>query len=92
MNPNGSEYSVVGLTSPDGRHLCMMPHPERVFMKFQWPYWPEKWTNPVSPWLKMFQNAREWCESHSSVCYKKHNEEIRFRNIHEVHRGGGSTA
>ena len=23
MNPNGSEGAVVGLTSPDGRHLCM---------------------------------------------------------------------
>ena len=62
MNPNGSENAVVGLTSPDGRHLCMMPHPERMFMKFQWPYWPEEWTTPVSPWLQMFQNAREWCE------------------------------
>ena len=62
MNPNGSENAIVGLTSPDGRHLCMMPHPERMFMKFQWPYWPEEWETPVSPWLKMFQNAREWCE------------------------------
>lgn len=60
-NPNGSNDSIVGLTSPDGRHLCIMPHPERLFMKFQWPYWPEGWTNPVSPWLKIFQNAREWC-------------------------------
>ena len=62
MNPNGSENAIVGLTSPDGRHLCMLPHPERMFMKFQWPYWPEEWETPVSPWLKMFQNAREWCE------------------------------
>ena len=68
MNPNGSEGTVVGLTSPDGRHLCMMPHPERLFMKYQWPYWPEEWESPVSPWLKMFQNAREWCERQWCVC------------------------
>ena len=68
MNPNGSEGAVVGLTSPDGRHLCMMPHPERLFMKYQWPYWPEEWESPVSPWLKMFQNAREWCERQWRVC------------------------
>ena len=70
FNPNGSQDAIVGLASPDGRHLCMMPHPERLFMKFQWPYWPEGWTNPVSPWLKLFQNAREWCISHCSVCWR----------------------
>ena len=64
FNPNGSEDAIVGLTSPDGRHLCMMPHPERVFMKYQWPYWPEQWDMTVSPWLQMFQNARKWCETH----------------------------
>lgn len=64
FNPNGSRDSIVGLTSPDGRHLCIMPHPERLFMKFQWPYWPEEWTNSVSPWMKLFQNAREWCINH----------------------------
>ena len=64
FNPNGSLESIVGLTSPDGRHLCIMPHPERLFMKYQWPYWPEEWTNSVSPWMKLFQNAREWCINH----------------------------
>ena len=67
MNPNGSEGAVVGLTSPYG-HLCMMPHPERLFMKYQLPYWAEEWESPVSPWLKVFQNAREWCERQWCVC------------------------
>ncbi|KAF0296286.1 Phosphoribosylformylglycinamidine synthase [Amphibalanus amphitrite] len=28
-NPNGSPGGVAGLCSPDGRHLAVMPHPER---------------------------------------------------------------
>ena len=30
FNPNGSSRGIAGLTSPDGRHLAMMPHPERL--------------------------------------------------------------
>ncbi len=65
FNPNGSPVGIAALCSPDGRHLAMMPHPERSFLKWQWPYQPEDWksaTHQISPWLKMFQNAREWCE------------------------------
>jgi phosphoribosylformylglycinamidine synthase len=62
MNPNGSVQGIAAVCSQDGRHLAMMPHPERLFIKWQWPYWPEKWsTLKTSPWLKLFQNAREWC-------------------------------
>jgi len=31
-NPNGSPHGIAGLSSPDGRHLVMMPHPERAFL------------------------------------------------------------
>lgn len=31
-NPNGSDYSIAGLASADGRHLAMMPHLERAFL------------------------------------------------------------
>ena len=65
FNPNGSMCGITALCSPDGRHLAMMPHPERAFLKWQWPYQPEDWKDAVdqtSPWLKMFQNVREWCE------------------------------
>lgn len=65
LNPNGSEDAIVGLTTYDGRHTCMMPHPERVFLPYQWPYWPQNWDYKVSPWLKMFQNARQWCEENN---------------------------
>lgn len=64
FNPNGSANGIAALCSPDGRHLAIMPHPERTFLKWQWPYMPEDWKKNLkaSPWLKMFQNAREWCE------------------------------
>ena len=63
-NPNGSPQGIAALTSPDGRHLVMMPHPERAFLKWQWPWMPRDWRRDLeaSPWLRMFQNAREWCE------------------------------
>ncbi|HPP41843.1 MAG TPA: phosphoribosylformylglycinamidine synthase [Syntrophorhabdaceae bacterium] len=64
FNPNGSPYGITGLCTEDGRHLAIMPHPERTFLKWQWPYMPEEMNKDlkVSPWLKMFQNARLWCD------------------------------
>ena len=63
-NPNGSPGGIAGLCSPDGRHLAMMPHPERTFLKWHWGWMPREWRHELeaSPWLRMFQNAREWCE------------------------------
>jgi len=64
FNPNGSPYGITGLCTEDGRHLAIMPHPERAFLKWQWPYMPEEMNKNLraSPWLKMFQNARLWCD------------------------------
>jgi phosphoribosylformylglycinamidine synthase len=64
-NPNGSPRGIAGLCSPDGRHLAMMPHPERTATLWQWGWMPKDWRENLqaSPWLKMFQNAREWCEN-----------------------------
>ena len=62
MNPNGSVYGIAGLCSSDGRHLAVMPHPERCFQMWQWPYKPPNWVRDgPSPWLRMFQNAHSWC-------------------------------
>ena len=63
FNPNGSPEGITALCSPDGRHLAMMPHPERTFLKWQWAWMPEAMKRDLkaSPWLRMFQNAREWC-------------------------------
>jgi phosphoribosylformylglycinamidine synthase len=64
FNPNGSPAGIAGLCSPDGRHLALMPHPERAVLTWQWGWLPQdlKRSLPASPWLRMFQNAREWCE------------------------------
>jgi phosphoribosylformylglycinamidine synthase len=64
FNPNGSPDGIAALCSPDGRHLSIMPHPERTFLKWQWPWMPEQWrgTLNASPWIKIFQNARKWCD------------------------------
>lgn len=63
FNPNGSPQGITALCSPDGRHLAMMPHPERTFMKWQWPWMPAEWQTGLaaSPWLRLFQNAYHWC-------------------------------
>lgn len=66
-NPNGSPDGITALCSPDGRHLAMMPHPERCFRLWQWPWMPSSWQQlEASPWLRMFQNARTWCVEHKS--------------------------
>ncbi|GLT75444.1 hypothetical protein SLA2020_471690 [Shorea laevis] len=64
FNLNGSPLGVAAICSPDGRHLAMMPHPERCFLMWQFPWYPKHWDvdkKGPSPWLRMFQNAREWC-------------------------------
>eukprot|EP00540_Astrosyne_radiata_P000642 CAMPEP_0116830446 /NCGR_PEP_ID=MMETSP0418-20121206/4766_1 /TAXON_ID=1158023 /ORGANISM="Astrosyne radiata, Strain 13vi08-1A" /LENGTH=562 /DNA_ID=CAMNT_0004459547 /DNA_START=75 /DNA_END=1764 /DNA_ORIENTATION=+ len=63
FNPNGSPAGLAALCSEDGRHLAMMPHPERVFKSWQWPWTPPEWKDyQEGAWLKMFQNARLFCE------------------------------
>jgi phosphoribosylformylglycinamidine synthase len=64
FNPNGSPFGMTGLCTPDGRHLAMMPHPERSFLKWQWAWLPGHLNGGIkeSPWIQMFQNAREWCD------------------------------
>lgn len=67
FNPNGSPSGIASLCSPDGRHLAMMPHPERCVLKWQWPYLTREMNGmEASPWLKMFQNAYEWCVKNPS--------------------------
>jgi len=62
FNPNGSVEGLAGLCSADGRHLALMPHPERVFLPWQAHYLPEEMKKlQVSPWMQMFRNAYEWC-------------------------------
>jgi phosphoribosylformylglycinamidine synthase len=61
LNPNGSPAGITGLTTDDGRATIVMPHPERVFRTAQMSWHPPEWTE-ASPWLRMFRNARVFCE------------------------------
>lgn len=66
FNPNGSPDGISALCSDDGRHLAMMPHPERVFTTWQWPWTPSEWKDlKAGPWLQMFQNARAFCDENT---------------------------
>ena len=63
-NPNGSPEAIAGVCSEDGRHLAMMPHPERCIRPWNWAYYPHgHHKDAVTPWIEMFVNARKWCES-----------------------------
>lgn len=63
FNPNGSPSGIAGMCSENGRHLALMPHPERVFATWQWPWAPSEWNDlKAGPWLHMFQNARIFCD------------------------------
>ena len=64
-NPNGSDFSVAGICSADGRHLAMMPHLERAIFPWQNAWYPaERRMDEVTPWIEAFVNARKWIESH----------------------------
>ena len=60
----GSDYSIAGLASEDGRHLAMMPHLERAIFPWQNAYYPTDRVNSdqVTPWIEAFVNARKWVE------------------------------
>lgn len=61
-NPNGSDFDTAGLVSDDGRHLAMMPHPERCLRPYNWAYYPEdRHNDEITPWIEMFVNAYKWC-------------------------------
>ena len=61
-NPNGSPEGIAGVCSTDGRHLAMMPHPERCLRPWNWAHYPaELRSQEITPWIEMFINARVWC-------------------------------
>ncbi|MGQ8338015.1 phosphoribosylformylglycinamidine synthase [Sunxiuqinia sp. A32] len=60
-NPNGSDFNTAAISSKDGRHLAMMPHLERAFKPWHWPYYPaDRKNEEIAPWMEAFVNAREW--------------------------------
>jgi phosphoribosylformylglycinamidine synthase len=62
-NPNGSPEGVAAVCSRDGRHLAMMPHPERCLYPHNWAYYPyERKEDRISPWIELFINGKEWIQ------------------------------
>jgi len=62
-NPNGSDWATAAVCSNDGRHLAMMPHPERAVLAWQWACYPEERKyDEVTPWIEAFVNARKLVE------------------------------
>lgn len=58
MNPNGSVDGRAAIISPNGRHLAIMPHPERTILGWQVPH---QYSNNYTPWFIMFKNMFTWC-------------------------------
>ena len=58
-NPNGSTAGITGLCNADGRVTIMMPHPERTLRSVNFSWAPKEWSD-ISPWRRMFLNARRW--------------------------------
>ena len=59
-NPNGSDYNTAMLCDSSGKHLVTMPHIERSIYPWNWAHYPENRKDNISPWLKAFENARDW--------------------------------
>ncbi|CAG5135184.1 unnamed protein product [Candidula unifasciata] len=68
FNPNGSPAGIAGVCSPDGRHLAVMPHPERCIWAWQCPWMPTEFRSQLkcSPWMTMFKNAYKWCTNNAN--------------------------
>ena len=60
-NPNGSPDGLTAVTTADGRFTALMPHPERVSRNVQMS-WSGGDVNALSPWARMFSNARRWVD------------------------------
>ena len=65
FNPNGSIDGNAAISSSNGRHLALMPHPERCVLEWQLPWIPEKnkcdiEKAGITPWMSIFYNAYLW--------------------------------
>lgn len=79
-NPNGSPKGIASIVSENGRHLAMMPHPERSFLIWQLAYAPKEYDDQIanfSPWFLMFRDAYEWCQT------KQQEEQSPFAQIYD---------
>ena len=62
-NPNGSVDNIAGICNHIGNVFGMMPHPERVFYRFQHPDWTRKLTdNPYGDGKDIFEAVINYIE------------------------------
>jgi len=60
-NPNGSIANIAGICNPLGNVFGMMPHPERVFYRFQHPDWTTtRLTDSVGDGRIIFESVLEY--------------------------------
>lgn len=68
-NPNGSPEGITAISTPNGRVLAIMPHPERVVTRESMSWFPaeqgQTW-NGKGPWFRLFQNAYAFATSQRS--------------------------
>lgn len=63
-NPNGTAGAIAAISSADGRHTAIMPHIERSIFPWQWAHYPTvRKSDHITPWIEVFENAREWVEA-----------------------------
>ena len=68
FNPNGSKEGNAAICSSNGRHLALMPHPERCVLNWQLPWVSKNERNRVNDlgktaWMNIFYNAYNWCNN-----------------------------
>ena len=66
----GHSRAIQALSfAADGRHLAMMPHPERAIFPWQCAHYPADrlHSDQVTPWMEAFVNARKWVESVTAI-------------------------
>ena len=58
---------IAGVVSKDGRHLAIMPHPERSFLSMQTPVEMPEFiieNRRYTPWFSLFLEARRYCNNY----------------------------
>jgi len=64
-NPNGSSDNIAGICNREGNVFGMMPHPERVFYRYQHPDWTRTGlNNNEGDGKALFESVLKYIEKH----------------------------
>lgn len=61
-NPNGSPSDIAGICNPAGNVLGMMPHPERVMIRFTHPDWTRGYDSEDGDGKVIFESVMKYLE------------------------------